>query len=128
MVILALIILLPLLWMLSTSLKPKAQVVPRAVRWIPQDTDPRELPEDSQQPGVPIGRWFVNSLLVGTAVTVLILIIDSLAAYAYARMEFPGRKLLFGLMLATLFLPGIMFLVPNFVTSTACTCSTATWG
>src|SRR5204863_317899 len=53
---------------------------------------------------------------VGTSVTVLILVIDALAAYAYARMEFRGKNLLFGLLLATLFLPGMMFLVPNFLT------------
>jgi len=54
--------------------------------------------------------------MVGALVTVLILIVDSLAAYAYARMEFKGRGPLFALLLATLFLPGMMFLVPNFLT------------
>jgi multiple sugar transport system permease protein len=49
-------------------------------------------------------------------VTLLILFVDALAAYAYARMEFPGRKILFTLLLATLFMPGIMFLIPNFLT------------
>jgi multiple sugar transport system permease protein len=61
-------------------------------------------------------RWFVNSLAVASITTFLILFISSMAAYAYARMEFPGRKVIFGLLLSTLFLPGIMFLVPNFVT------------
>jgi multiple sugar transport system permease protein len=55
---------------------------------------------------------------VATITTVLKLILDSLAGYAYARMEFPGRNQIFGLLLATLFLPGVMFLVPNFVTVT----------
>jgi hypothetical protein len=41
---------------------------------------------------------------------------DSAAAYAYARMEFPGKRVIYSLLLATLFLPGIMFLVPNFLT------------
>jgi len=58
----------------------------------------------------------LNSLLIATIFTLLILAIDSLAAYAYARMSFPGRNLLFGLLLATLVMPGIMFLIPNFVT------------
>jgi multiple sugar transport system permease protein len=48
--------------------------------------------------------------------TGLILIIDALAAYAYARMEFPGRNALFTLLLATLVMPGIMFLIPNYIT------------
>jgi len=58
----------------------------------------------------------VVAVSFGLAVTVLVLVVDSLAAYAYARMEFPGRKALFALLLATLFLPGILFLVPNFLT------------
>jgi multiple sugar transport system permease protein len=55
-------------------------------------------------------------VFVGAAVTLLTLAVDALAAYAYARMEFRGRRLLFGMLLATLFLPGMMFLVPNFIT------------
>ena len=61
-------------------------------------------------------RWFLNSFVIATAFTLLILIIDSLAAYAYARMEFRGSKLLFGLLLATLVMPSIMFLIPNYIT------------
>src|SRR6185503_17418312 len=53
---------------------------------------------------------------VASAFTALVVLIDALAAYAYARMEFPGRNLLFGLLLATLVMPGIMFLVPNYIT------------
>jgi multiple sugar transport system permease protein len=116
MVILALIFLIPLLWMLSTSLKPKAQLFQEPLRWIPLTWSLESYQKIFDNPAVPIGRWFANSLLVGTSVTVLILIIDALAAYAYARMDFPGKKLIFGLLLATLFLPGMMFLVPNFLT------------
>jgi multiple sugar transport system permease protein len=65
---------------------------------------------------LPIVRWFANSLFLSGTITLLVLIVDSLAAYAYARMEFRGRRVLFALLLATLFLPGIMFLVPNFLT------------
>src|SRR5438477_1948701 len=116
MVILALIFLIPLLWMLSTSLKPKAQLFQEPLRWIPQTWSLESYQKIFDNPAVPIARWFANSLLVGTSVTVLILVIDALAAYAYARMEFRGKNLLFGLLLATLFLPGMMFLVPNFLT------------
>jgi multiple sugar transport system permease protein len=48
--------------------------------------------------------------------TSLVLVIDALAAYAYARMEFPGKNVLFALLLATLVMPGIMFLIPNYLT------------
>jgi multiple sugar transport system permease protein len=58
----------------------------------------------------------LNSFIIATLFTLLILVIDSLAGYAYARMEFPGKNLLFGLLLATLVMPGIMFLIPNYLT------------
>jgi multiple sugar transport system permease protein len=64
----------------------------------------------------PVGRWFLNSLAIASITTLLVLTVDSLAAYAYARMQFPGRNILFGIMLLTLFLPGFMFIIPNFLT------------
>jgi multiple sugar transport system permease protein len=63
-----------------------------------------------------VGQWFFNSIAIASITTLLVLLVDSLAAYAYARMEFPGRKFLFALMLLTLFLPGFMFIIPNFLT------------
>jgi multiple sugar transport system permease protein len=112
----ALIFLLPLFWMLSTSLKPKAEWFTREIFWIPQTTTLTNYTFLLNNPTTPILRWFVNSLVIGLLVTALILVVDSMAAYAYARMEFRGRDALFGLLLATLFMPGIMFLVPNFLT------------
>lgn len=112
----ALLVILPLLWMLSTSLKPKAEWFLPQIHWIPITTTWDNYNKILNNPALPIGRWFLNSLMVSSIATVLILIIDSLAAYAYARMEFRGRRVLFAILLATLFLPGMMFLVPNFLT------------
>jgi multiple sugar transport system permease protein len=113
---LALIIILPLLWMVSTSFKPKSEWFLPQIYWIPRTFTLDNYEKIIDNPSLPITRWFLNSLLVSSIATVSILIIDSLAAYAYARMEFRGRRILFGLLLATLFLPGMMFLVPNFLT------------
>lgn len=112
----ALLFLMPMLWMVSTSFKPKSQWFTRQIRWIPQTISNENYLKILRNPTLPVGRWFINSVLVATVATALILFIDALAAYAYARMNFPGRKVLFALLLATLFLPGIMFLVPNFLT------------
>jgi multiple sugar transport system permease protein len=106
--------LLPLLWMLSTSLKPFVETLQPT--WIPQEPTLENFTSIFNDPSIPVLRWFVNSLGVATAFTTLVVLIDSLAAYAYARMEFPGRNLLFGLLLATLVMPGIMFVVPNYIT------------
>lgn len=114
--IIALIIILPLVWMVSTSLKPKSQLFSREIAWIPRTVTLDNYTKLFANKNTPIGRWFANSVFVSTATTVLILLVDALAAYAYARMNFPGRNLLFGLLLVTLFMPGMMFLIPNFLT------------
>jgi multiple sugar transport system permease protein len=108
--------LLPLVWMFSTAFKPFVETLQPT--WIPQEPTLENFTSIFNDPSIPVLRWFVNSLGVATVFTTLIVLVDSLAAYAYARMEFPGRNLLFGLLLATLVMPGIMFLVPNYITIT----------
>ncbi len=114
--VVALIIIIPLLWMFSTSFKLKSQLFTKEIYWIPKVITLENYTKILDNPATPIGRWFLNSLFVASATTVLKLFIDALAGYAYARLEFPGRKQIFGLLIATLFLPGVMFLVPNFIT------------
>ena len=116
MIFIALLVILPLLWMVSTSLKPKSQWFSQTIDWIPRTITLENYQKLLANPSTPIVRWFFNSLGVATVTTALVLAVDSLAAYAYARLEFPGRKVLFAILLATLFLPGIMFLIPNFLT------------
>jgi len=116
LIIFALIFLGPLLWMLSTSLKPKSQWFGSEIYWIPKTITTENYNRLLRNTSLPIGRWFVNSIVVATIATAATLFIASMAAYAYARMQFPGRKVIFALLLATLFLPGMMFLVPNYVT------------
>ncbi|GCE06616.1 carbohydrate ABC transporter permease [Dictyobacter aurantiacus] len=116
LVFIALLIILPLLWMLSTSLKPKAEWFMQQIYWIPKRFTWKNYTDLFNNPDTPIGRWFVNSLGISAVSTVLTLFLDALAAYAYARLEFVGRKTLFTILLATLFMPGLMFLIPNFLT------------
>lgn len=116
LVLIAAVILLPLIWMLSTSFKPKSQLFLPDIYWFPKRFTWKNYTDLLNNPSIPIIRWFLNSIGVAAASTILVLILDSLAAYAYARMEFPGRKLIFASLLTTLFLPGLMFLIPNFVT------------
>lgn len=116
LIFVALLIIVPLLWMLSTSFKPKAEWFTREIQWIPMTFTLENYRALLNNPSTPIARWFLNSFLVATIATVLTLAVSSMAAYAYARMEFPGRRILYSLLLATLFMPGIMFLIPNFLT------------
>jgi multiple sugar transport system permease protein len=114
MTLFALFFLLPLLWMVSTAFKPFEEWL--SASWIPVNPTLENFQSIFNDKTLPIGNWFFNSLLIAILFTALILVIDSLAGYAYARLEFPGKNLLFGLMLATLVMPGIMFLIPNYLT------------
>jgi multiple sugar transport system permease protein len=114
LVLIAIFFLFPLVWMLSTSLKPYIETLQPT--WIPQEPTLENFTNIFNDPSIPVLRWFLNSLGIAAVFTALVVLLDSLAAYAYARMEFPGRNVLFGLLLATLVMPGIMFLVPNYLT------------
>lgn len=116
LIIVALVIILPLAWMLSTSFKPKSEWFLPQLYWIPRTFTWDNYEKIFNNSSLPILRWFANSLMVSSLVTIGVLVIDSLAAYAYARLEFRGKNTLFWMLLATLFLPGVMFLVPNFMT------------
>ena len=116
LIFIGILILVPILWMLSTSFKPKSQWFLPQIHWIPKTFTWENYTNILNNDTLPIVRWFVNSILLSGAITLLVLTVDALAAYAYARMEFRGRRALFALLLTTLFLPGVMFLVPNFLT------------
>ncbi len=64
---------------------------------------------------IPFGRYYINSIIVTAAVTVARLLISSLAAYAFARLRFRGRDIIFNLMLATLMIPAAVTLIPRFL-------------
>lgn len=111
--------LAPLLWMLSTSLKQPSEYFTQDIRWIPQNPTLehyRDLLGSSESAQAPVRRWFLNSVIISSAATLLIVSIDALAAYAYARLNFRGKNLIFSILLLTLFMPGIMFLIPNYIT------------
>jgi multiple sugar transport system permease protein len=115
----AVIVLIPMIWMFITSIKPKNQLFTKDIQWWPDPPTLDNYKTLINNPSTPIVSWFTNSVLISVIVTVLVLAVDSLAAYAYARMDFVGRNVLFKLLLFTLFLPGILFLVPNFLTVNA---------
>ena len=114
LILFALFFLLPMLWMLVTAFKPFEEWL--TPNWIPMNPTLENFTSIFNDKSLPVVNWFFNSLLIASLFTLVILIIDSLAGYAYARLEFPGKNLLFGLMLATLVMPGIMFLIPNYLT------------
>ena len=62
----------------------------------------------------PVLRWFLNSMIAATGHALLVCLVCSMAGYALARLRFPGRNVLFGVIISTLFVPGFVFLMPNY--------------
>jgi multiple sugar transport system permease protein len=114
----AVLFLLPVLLIYVESLKPDAEIV-RFESVLPKH--PKlgyhenysyvlNTPEE-----IPIFRWLRNSVVISTSVTLLVLTVDSLAAYGLARLNLPGKRYVFGLIIATLMVPGQILLVPVYL-------------
>lgn len=112
--LLAVFFILPLVWMLSTAFKLESAVY----------TDPGIIPAEptvrnfefiiSGAQDAPVLQWLINTAVTASIGAILVVLLTSLSAYAFARIDFPGSRALFALLIATLLLPGIMFLVPQF--------------
>jgi multiple sugar transport system permease protein len=108
----AVIILLPFAWMLGTSFKPESDVFGYPLRI--QPTHPTLSNYSAIWKQLPFARLVLNSVIFAGGVTVVSVFFDSLAAYALARLRFPGRNIAFYLVLATLMVPFQVTLVPLF--------------
>lgn len=116
LMVLTLLFVLPVVWMVVTSVKTSGDATRLPLSWLPRPfTMEAYEPLFTTTSTTPVLRWFMNSLIAATAQTALILATASAAAYALARLEFPGKRLLFGMIVSTLFIPAFVFLIPNFV-------------
>ncbi len=111
--VLAVVMLLPFLWMLGTSLMDEFAVFRFPPPLLPSPPRPRNYVEAWQ--ALPFGRFYLNSLVFAAAVVVGQLVTSALAAYAFARLDFPGRDKLLVLILSVLMIPGIVLLIPRFL-------------
>jgi multiple sugar transport system permease protein len=116
--ILILFAVVPMLWMLSTSLKTQFASLQQPPQWIPSNPtlqSYRELLSPSGEVGKDFLHYLLNSLWVSTATTVLGVVIAVPAAYAFSRFRFPGRDLLFFSVLVRNMFPAVVFLMPLFI-------------
>ena len=107
-------ILLPFLWMISTSLKPDNEVLLMPPKWIPSALQWKNYVDAFK--AVPFFTYLKNSIVVTVAITSCELITTILAAFAFTQLEFKGKNLLFMLLVATMMVPGEILTIPNFVT------------
>jgi len=116
MMIGALVMLAPVVWMFSTSLKPESAVLDANPKWIPNPITLEHFHRlFTQAQDFPVLRWLANSVFVACSVTLLVLIVTSTAAYAFSRLKFPGRDILFMVVIATMMIPGQVNLIPVFL-------------
>jgi multiple sugar transport system permease protein len=115
LLLLTILFVSPLLFMLSTSFKTNVESVSASPTWIPREPTTEGYRFMFSAAQTPVLRWFLNSLLAAVGQAALIVVVASMAAYALARMEFRGRKVLTALIVATLFIPPVSLLIPNYV-------------
>jgi multiple sugar transport system permease protein len=117
LILLTVVFVAPLLWMLSTSFKSQVEATQMPPNWIPENftTEAYSKIFSTGKSQTPVLRWFLNSMVAASAHTALVLVTASMAAYALARINFPGRTLLFAAIVTTLFIPQFVFLMPNYL-------------
>ena len=107
------LMVVPFVWMLLSSVKPEGEIRQVPPTWLPEQftlDNYRVLFEQLDFP-----TYLLNSLLVATAVTVGNVVFGAMLGYALAKLEFPGKRVVFALVLGTLMIPGVVTFVPLFV-------------
>lgn len=115
----AILVLLPLLWMFSQSLQPLGEGFKLPPSWLPTqwnwDNYLKPFQAREGQFNVPFGLFFGNSFKIAALTTLGQLITCSMAGYAFARLRFPGRDILFMVLLAALMVPGQVTIIPIYL-------------
>jgi multiple sugar transport system permease protein len=113
LLIVSIIIVAPIMWTLSTSLRLPIKSYTLPPKWIPTDLDFSNYKQVFER--IPFARMVLNSAIITTSIVLGQLATASLAGYAFARLEFPGRNLLFWIILATMMIPLQATIIPIFI-------------
>lgn len=116
--IFALIYIGPFLIQLMTSFKTDPDATAHSLSLVPHPVTTaawKRIFGFTNDTSVDFPLWLLNSVIVSTSVTLARVFVDSLAGYALARLRFPGRRAVFGLVLATMSVPGVVLLIPRFL-------------
>jgi len=136
LVVMALFIIIPFYWMVISSVKKTWEITSPNITLLPVGTDGKALwpwnwawenysklvtgIKDSKGAYIfrplPLGWMFLNTIIVGSLTTIGTVITTVLAAFAFARLNFKGRDLIFSILLATMMIPGEVFVITNYIT------------
>ena len=126
LITISLSMLIPFLWMLSTSLMNEFEVYQFPPKFIPSVWKWENFTEAMTLQ--PFGRFFLNSMIVATASVIGQITFCSMAAYAFARLQFRGRDRMFALYLGTMMIPAIVTIIPAFLIITTFGWMNTYWG
>lgn len=112
-IVAALVFLFPFFWMISNALRRDSEVFSMPPLWLPNKVQWRNFVQAWLY--LPFGQFFLNSMIVSGCITAIVLLVSSLAGYAFARLRFPGRASIFLLYLATLMVPQAVIVIPLFL-------------
>jgi multiple sugar transport system permease protein len=115
LVLLALVIIAPLLFILVTSFKTRSEATGTPPTWWPHTFTTQAYDAVLGSGETPILRWFLNSMIAAVSNALLVVTTAALAAYPLARMEFRGKRIVFGAIIATLFIPPVILTIPNYL-------------
>ena len=110
------LMIIPFLWMVVSSIKPEAEVRAIPPTWWPQTVTLENYESLFRRLDFPV--YFLNSTLVALAVTVGNVMFGAMLGYALAKLDFPGKRAMFALVLVTLMIPGVVTFVPLFILTT----------
>ena len=114
LILLSVIMVLPFLWMISTSFKPPTEVIAWPPNMIPHNPTLENYAK--LRTAAPFVRFFANSIIMSTISTIGIIITSTLAGYVFSKYKFPGRNLLFAIILLTAMVPLEVYILPLFMT------------
>jgi multiple sugar transport system permease protein len=113
LIVMAFSMLIPFVWMLSASLKLNKDVFVFPIQWLPSEARWKNYSDIWTR--IPLGTFIVNTVKLSVIVTFLQLLTSSFAAYAFAKLRFPGRRSLFLGYIATIAVPWQAYMVPQFI-------------
>lgn len=115
LLIFSLAMILPFIWMISTSMKYEVDVFTFPIQWIPTKFRILENYKEVWFGSAPFTLYYFNSIKVTVITTILSLLISSMAGYAFSKLNFPGRDKIFILIIATMIIPDQVTLIPRFL-------------
>jgi multiple sugar transport system permease protein len=105
----------PLVFMLLTSFKNRVESASVPPTFLPEEPTTEAYRSIMSTAGTPVLHWFANSMVAATANALLVVVTAALAAYPLARMDFRGKRVVFALIVATIFVPPVILIIPNYL-------------